>query len=273
MSVVNNGGYIVGGIRGPKGDTGDRGPVGPAGPVGPQGVQGPQGAIGPTGATGPRGDVGPLGPVGPTGPKGDGLKIDAVVDSYADLPDDIVVAGYSVLNLDDQKVYIWLGSDWPLEGNGIPVTGPQGATGATGPAGPYGPQGPQGDAAAAISIDGRVDTYAGLASVVGPTDGTAYFNDDDGLLYIYYDGEWPDEGDGAGVQGVQGPIGPQGVKGDKGDDGASSWSEITGKPTNLVTGYANGSPVAWKLDVLTEAEFGAVITPDPTTLYFRVDSE
>lgn len=273
MSVVNNGGYIVGGIRGPKGDTGERGPVGPVGPEGPQGVQGPQGAIGPTGATGPRGEIGPTGPQGIIGPKGDGIQIDSVVETYEDLPDDIVVAGYSVLNLEDSLIYIWLGSDWPVEGNGIPITGPQGETGATGPAGPYGPQGPMGEAAAAISIDGRVDTYADLAGVSTPTDGTAYFNDDDGLLYIYYDGDWPAEGDGAPVQGVQGPIGPQGVEGPAGQDGASSWADITGKPANLVTGYSNGTPAAWKLDVLTEAEFGAVETPDPTTLYFRVESE
>lgn len=272
MSVVNNGGYIVGGIRGPKGDKGDRGPVGPVGPEGPQGVQGPQGAIGPTGATGPRGEIGPVGPQGIVGPKGDGIKIDAVVDTYGDLPEDIEVAGYSVLNLENSLLYVYLGDSWPLEENGIPITGPQGETGATGPAGPYGPQGSHGDAAAAISIDGRVEEYADLAGVAAPTDGTAYFNDGDGLLYIYYDGTWPAEGDGAPVQGVEGPIGPQGIPGPAGEDGASTWEDITEKPDNLVLGYANGEPFAWKIDVLTEAEFGAVETPDSGTLYFRVDS-
>ena len=267
MRLIGSSGGSFGGVRGPKGDTGPQGPVGPAGPVGPTGAVGPQGPAGPQG---PRGDVGPTGATGPTGPKGDGLKIDGIVEEYGDLPDNLTNShvGYSAFNQEDGQLYIWTGSAWPAEGSGVQLKGDTGATGSTGPAGPTGAQGPQGEAGASIYLQGRVANYAALAGIVAPSDGDAYVNDADGKLYIY-DGGWPSSGAGVSFQGAQGPAGPQGPQG---ASGVSNWSGISDKPTNLVTGYNNGTPTAWKLDVLTEAEFDAIGTPDVTTVYFRVGS-
>lgn len=71
--------YLVGNIKGPKGDpgatgpqgaTGARGATGPTGPTGPKGATGATGPQGPTGKPGPTGATGPAGPTGPTGPQG-----------------------------------------------------------------------------------------------------------------------------------------------------------------------------------------------------------
>lgn len=62
--------FLVGNIKGPKGDTGATGPQGPAGARGATGAAGPQGPKGETGATGPQGPTGKQGPTGPTGPAG-----------------------------------------------------------------------------------------------------------------------------------------------------------------------------------------------------------
>lgn len=59
--------YLIGNIKGPKGDKGD---TGPKGPTGPQGTTGPQGKIGPTGPQGPQGPAGSTGATGPRGPAG-----------------------------------------------------------------------------------------------------------------------------------------------------------------------------------------------------------
>lgn len=62
--------YLVGNIKGPKGDAGATGPQGPTGARGATGATGPQGPKGETGATGPQGPTGKQGPTGPTGPAG-----------------------------------------------------------------------------------------------------------------------------------------------------------------------------------------------------------
>lgn len=62
--------YLVGNIKGPKGDKGATGPQGAAGARGPAGAAGPQGPKGETGATGPQGPTGKQGPTGPVGPAG-----------------------------------------------------------------------------------------------------------------------------------------------------------------------------------------------------------
>ena len=62
--------FLVGNIKGPKGDKGATGPQGPAGARGAMGAAGPQGPKGETGATGPQGPTGKQGPTGPTGPAG-----------------------------------------------------------------------------------------------------------------------------------------------------------------------------------------------------------
>ena len=50
--------FLVGNIKGPKGDKGATGPQGPAGARGATGAAGPQGPKGETGATGPQGPTG-----------------------------------------------------------------------------------------------------------------------------------------------------------------------------------------------------------------------
>ena len=62
--------YLVGNIKGPKGDAGATGPQGPTGARGATGAAGPQGPKGDAGATGPQGPTGKQGPTGPTGPAG-----------------------------------------------------------------------------------------------------------------------------------------------------------------------------------------------------------
>lgn len=62
--------YLVGNIKGPKGDMGATGPQGATGARGATGATGPQGPKGETGATGPQGPTGKQGPTGPTGPAG-----------------------------------------------------------------------------------------------------------------------------------------------------------------------------------------------------------
>lgn len=56
--------FLVGNIKGPKGDKGATGPQGPAGARGATGATGPQGPKGETGATGPQGPTGAQGPSG-----------------------------------------------------------------------------------------------------------------------------------------------------------------------------------------------------------------
>ena len=62
--------FLIGNVKGPKGDTGATGPQGATGARGATGATGPQGPKGETGATGPQGPTGKQGPTGPTGPAG-----------------------------------------------------------------------------------------------------------------------------------------------------------------------------------------------------------
>ncbi|OZC88360.1 hypothetical protein CH282_09535 [Rhodococcus sp. 06-418-1B] len=67
--------------------------------------------------------------------------------TYAALPTTGLVAGDGYMVTADGKVYIWSGSAWPANGNGVQlqgVAGPAGPTGATGPAGPKGDTGATG---------------------------------------------------------------------------------------------------------------------------------
>lgn len=51
--------------------------------------------------------------------------------------------------------------------------------------------------------------------------------------------------------------------------GDGTWS---GLPENLVTGFANGTPFGWKFNVLTEAQYEDIETPDTGTVYVRLDT-
>ncbi|EHK80486.1 hypothetical protein [Rhodococcus pyridinivorans] len=62
------------------------------------------------------------------GPPGDGLQIDGTVATYADLPAGGVVEGEMWLTLDTGRLYIYDGTAFPPEVDGIDVKGPPGTT-------------------------------------------------------------------------------------------------------------------------------------------------
>ena len=127
-----------------KGDKGEKGEPGPAGPVGPAGPAGPQGEAGPQGIQGEQG------PQGPKGEDGAGIEITGSVPTYADLPSGLTTEddgkGYYVEA--DGKLYIWNGTSFPANGDGVRIRGPQGPQGIQGIQGEQGPQGVQGPAGA-----------------------------------------------------------------------------------------------------------------------------
>lgn len=208
------------GPAGPAGPAGPVGPAGPQGDAGPQGLQGEQGPQGIQGEPGPAGAsatvaVGttttlpagsnasvtnsgtasaaifdfaiPQGPKGEKGDKGDdgtGISVDGTVATYANLPTNLGPdddgKGYYVEA--DGKLYIWNGTSFPANGDGVQIQGPQGPKGDTGDTGPAGPQGPAGQ-----------DGATGATGPQGPQ----------------------------GVQGIQGEQGPQGIQGPAGANGTN----------------------------------------------------
>ena len=127
-----------------KGEKGEKGEPGPAGPAGPAGPQGPQGEAGPQGIQGEQG------PQGPKGEDGAGIEVTGSVSTYADLPSGLTTEdegkGYYVEA--DGKLYIWNGTSFPANGDGVQIQGPQGPQGIQGIQGEQGPQGAQGPAGA-----------------------------------------------------------------------------------------------------------------------------
>jgi hypothetical protein len=111
----------------------------------------------PPGPVGPQGAVGPEGPIGPVGP---GIVIKGTVATYAALPPGLGTsnAGDAYIVTADNKIYIWDGSAYPANGNGMAAV--------VGPAGPVGPQGTQGNPGAQ-GIPGAVGP-AGPAGPIGP---------------------------------------------------------------------------------------------------------
>lgn len=107
-------------------------------------IRGPQGA---TGATGAAGADGATGAKGETGAAGVGISIQLSVPTYADLPDDLVLAdaGKAYEVQADGRLYVWSGSQFPADGSGSEWQGPRGYTGDTGAQGPTGDTGPKGD--------------------------------------------------------------------------------------------------------------------------------
>lgn len=126
---------------------------------------------------GPEGPEGPQGPEGPAGQDGAGIEISGSVPSYASLPTNLGPedAGNGYLTQDEGLLYIWDGTAFPPEGDGVEFRGPQGPQGIQGPKGDQGDQGiqgPKGDtgntgASATITV-GSTTTSApgGNASVV-----------------------------------------------------------------------------------------------------------
>ena len=127
------------------------------GEQGKQGVQGPQGPRGEQGPAGPQGPPGETGPQGPQGEKGDtgtGLDILGTYDNLEALQSAVTQPQqgnmYNVGTTAPYTVYMWdttNGGEWISQGQlqgAKGETGPQGPQGEPGPQGPQGPQGEQG---------------------------------------------------------------------------------------------------------------------------------
>lgn len=107
-------------------------------------IKGPTGAAGATGATGP---------TGAAGVDGAGIDFAGSVATYGDLPTGLGPgdAGDGYLVEADGLLYIWSGTAFPSDGDGVEFRGPigptgaAGATGADGATGPAGPTGAKGD--------------------------------------------------------------------------------------------------------------------------------
>ena len=194
-----------------KAEKGEVGQPGPAGPQGEQGEPGPQGPAAtvevgetttlPAGSSASVTNSGttsaailnfaiPQGQKGDKGDKGDdgtGISIDGTVATYADLPTNLGTEddGKGFYVEADGKLYIWNGTSFPADGNGMQIQGPQGPKGDKGDTGPQGPQGPAGK-----------DGAPGETGPQGPQ----------------------------GETGATGPQGPQGATGPQGETGADGYS-------------------------------------------------
>lgn len=219
------------------------------GPQGEQGVAGPQGVEGPQGEAGNEGPAGPQGPQGERGEPGAGLVITGEVETYADLPSNLTEgdAGKAYIVEADGLLYIWNGTSFPADENGLQFVGPQGPQGEkgekgeqgekgeTGAQGPTGERGPKGD-----------DGPQGPQGEQGPAGPQG-------------------EAGATGETGPEGPQGPRGEKGEKGDPGAGL--AIVGEvdtyadlPTNLTAsdaGKAYINKADSKLYVWTGTSFPA----------------
>jgi|GEM_PF-1359173 len=158
---------------------------------------------------GPEGPQGPVGPQGPAGEDGAGIEIAGSVPTYGDLPTDLgpgdAGAGYLVQS--DGLLYIWSGTAFPTDGDGVEFRGPEGPMGPQGIQGPAGPKGDQGERGAEGAPGAKGDTGAtGPAGPAGPKGDTG----------------------AAGATGAQGPAGEQGPKGDAGPIGPTGAKGDTG---------------------------------------------
>lgn len=169
------------GETGPQGIQGETGPQGPqgiqgeTGPQGPQGLQGDQGIQGETGDSayetavingfigtesewlaslvGPQGPQGETGPQGPQGETGEGLNILGTLNDESELP---ISANIGDAYIIGQDLYIWDGNpDWNNVGQ---IVGPTGAN---------------------VTISSTAPT-----GVITP--GALWYDQDEGITYIYY---------------------------------------------------------------------------------------
>lgn len=86
------------------------------------------------------------GPQGEPGPPGQGIELAGTVNAYADLPGGLGVEdnGAAYLVNADGRLYVWSGTAFPADGDGIEFRGEQGEQGPQGEPGPEGEQGIQG---------------------------------------------------------------------------------------------------------------------------------
>lgn len=185
-------------------------------------IKGPKGDAGPTGSEGPQGIQ------GPPGQDGAGIEIAGSVAAYGDLPTTLGAAdvGDGYLVQADGKLYIWTGTEFPPNGQGVEfrgAIGPQGIQGETGPTGAQGDKGDQGD--------------RGPAGPTGETGATGAKGD-------------PGEQGPKGDPGIQGPAGSDGADGARG----TKWYWGNGSP---VEGSLSGSQVG---DLYLDMDTGLVWT-------------
>lgn len=151
---------------------------------------------------GPTGATGPTGPTGATGADGAGIEIAGSVATYGDLPTGLGPgnAGEGYLVDADGLLYIWSGTAFPGDGDGVEFRGPVGPTGPTGVAGPTGPTGGTGAKGDTGNTGDTGSTGAtGPTGPTGPTGATG-----------------PTGGTGpTGATGGTGPTGTTGVAGTK----------------------------------------------------------
>jgi hypothetical protein len=128
-----------GSLKGPKGDTGE---------TGLQGIQGIQGVKGDKGDTGDQGVQGVQGVQGTAGVDGAGVSLAGEVATYANLPSNLTNTnadrGKGYLVTADGKLYVWTGTSFPSDGNGVDFRGTQGIQGIQGVQGVKGDTGDQG---------------------------------------------------------------------------------------------------------------------------------
>jgi hypothetical protein len=191
-----------------------------AGMPGPQGIQGPQGVQGEQGPSGEAGPQGNPGVQGADGKDGAGIEIAGGVEEYYQLPSNLTISdsGKAWLVNSTGLLYVWNGTSFPAEEQGVEFRGPQGIQGETGIQGPPGQRGEQG-------IQGPI----GSTGPEGP----------------------------AGVQGAVGQQGNTGATGPRGADGQQGPPGEAGPPLNLnFTGTYNPSTVYMKDDVMTYMPYG-----------------
>jgi len=160
------------------------------------------------GPQGPQGEPGPEGPQGPQGPKGEdgkGIEIAGSVATYAALPTGGLTAGDAgkgYLVYADGLLYIWSGTSFPADGQGVEFRGPEGPQGAAGADG--------------VSVtDAAVDGTGALTITLSDSSSLGPWNVKGPQGEVGPQGPQGPQGE----QGVQGPAGPQGEVGPQGPQG------------------------------------------------------
>ncbi|UVK63832.1 minor tail protein [Gordonia phage LilyPad] len=108
------------------------------------------------------------------------------------------------------------------------IQGIQGVEGDQGIQGIQGPKGDKGDKGDGINISATYANYAALPATA--PNGTQYFVEDTGKLYLYLAGTKPAENAGVQLQGPMGPAGPKGDQGETGPQGPQGNQGIQGPP-------------------------------------------
>jgi hypothetical protein len=236
------------GDQGPAGTTGLQGPVGPQGPmgqVGPQGnegaqgIQGIQGIPGPIGPEGQQGIQGVPGVNGQDGEDGAGIRVAGVVPTYADLPTTATVGDGWFVD-EDGLMYVWDGTEFPAEGDGVPIRGIQGVQG------PTGAQGIQGETGAIYSPTVVPISYNSIAIGFTPSDPALPT-----ILPITITAPTGPQGE----IGPEGPMGPQGIQGPQGT-GLLTPTANDAYLVGVMSGYNTTRWVGWSTSVLSTMPAG-----------------